>query len=50
VLRGGYWGDIGTFARVTRRISLTPDVRAPDMGFASRYLRRSAEKLAVNLG
>jgi len=33
VLRGGYWGDTGVFARVTRRISLTPDVRAPGYGF-----------------
>jgi formylglycine-generating enzyme required for sulfatase activity len=33
VLRGGYWGDVGAFSRVTRRISLTADAKAPGYGF-----------------
>jgi len=32
VLRGGYWGDMPVFARVTRRIHLAPDVKAPGYG------------------
>ena len=33
VLRGGFWGDTASFARVTRRISLAPDVKGPGYGF-----------------
>lgn len=33
VLRGGYWGDSAVFVRVTRRIGLKPDVKAPGYGF-----------------
>jgi len=33
VLRGGFWGDTADFARVTRRISLAPDVKGPGYGF-----------------
>jgi formylglycine-generating enzyme len=32
-LRGGYWGDLSRFVRVTRRISLDPSVRGPGFGF-----------------
>jgi formylglycine-generating enzyme required for sulfatase activity len=32
-LRGGYWGDSAVFARVTRRIGLSPDAKAPGYGF-----------------
>lgn len=31
-LRGGYWGDLASFVRVTRRIGLEPSVRAAGYG------------------
>ena len=33
ILRGGFWGDTASFARVTRRIGLAPDVKGPGYGF-----------------
>ena len=33
VLRGGYWGDMGQLAQVTRRIGLAPDVKGAGYGF-----------------
>jgi formylglycine-generating enzyme required for sulfatase activity len=33
VLRGGYWGDLAGFVRVSRRIHLDPGARAPGNGF-----------------
>jgi len=38
-LRGGYWGDLARFVRVTRRIGLPPTARAAGTGFR---LARSA--------
>jgi formylglycine-generating enzyme len=32
-LRGGYWGDLAQFVRVTRRINLNPSARGPGFGF-----------------
>jgi formylglycine-generating enzyme len=32
-LRGGYWGDLSTFVRVTRRIGLVPSARGGGYGF-----------------
>jgi formylglycine-generating enzyme required for sulfatase activity len=32
-LRGGYWGDLSHFARVTRRIGLAPSARGGGYGF-----------------
>jgi formylglycine-generating enzyme len=32
-LRGGYWGDLANFVRVSRRIGLVPAARAPGNGF-----------------
>jgi formylglycine-generating enzyme len=32
-LRGGYWGDLSSFVRVTRRIGLPPSARGPGYGF-----------------
>jgi formylglycine-generating enzyme len=31
-LRGGYWGDLASFARVSRRIGLVPSARGPGYG------------------
>lgn len=33
VLRGGYWGDLARFIRVTRRIGLNPATRGAGFGF-----------------
>lgn len=32
-LRGGYWGDLARFVRVSRRIRAAPSARAPGYGF-----------------
>jgi sulfatase modifying factor 1 len=32
-LRGGYWGDLSTFARVARRLGLVPSARGGGYGF-----------------